>query len=744
MAETEAAVAVKTESPEKSETEVAVKTETEVVLPLKTETEEVKADAPVKTETEVKAEAPVKTETEEKAEATVKQETEEKAEVPVKTETSVTNPEEAAPQEKPPTLVIPRKGKPKEEGTQELPSSVSDQPSPSSTPSAGALSSNASSVPRPGKPGTLFGLPEGVQVPPSVDASLLQGGGGKLLDTLKQLPVPLINDALTEFDDAVQVKGGQIRNRGGYLYGVIKRYLSVQERAGTQGAGGAPMGDSLTPVVQTRLNKLVSDGFCSQEEVNDKVKSKIRMLTEKDALFAIEELATVPDPSQIRNFSSYFMGILNRYMRGEKNPGSSNHNHRGERRGGYRDDRPRNDNHYQDDRYRGRNQERDFRNDGPRYGDDRHHDSYRRERSRDRYDDDRRSDYGRKDDRFMDPRQMPQRTPLSPQQQPYSGPYQPNSAPPPPPPRPGMPPVNQYAPRPAAQPPYQQQPQQQMYVPQNSQPPSNSLYQPPQQQPPPHQYAPQPAPSPYGAQPQNPSIRQGSFVPNYVPPPTNVMQQQQPPQQYAGMPVQTNMPQQQQQQFGGGQYIPPSSGRFPPQQQQQQFQQQPPPQMPPPQQSLPPTDIRGLAEKAAAALATSRALQGSSMPQMAPPPQSTLPPPHSFSYSTPNQHAYAPPPPHHQQPQPHHQQQFPRRGHTTATMNELPVTVQYAVKNLEATGYVDGTLDGGMLGMIKDLPEPMALQALAKFSSIDKSSMRNKTAYLAGVLRSELKQISRR
>ena len=50
--------------------------------------------------------------------------------------------------------------------------------------------------------------------------------------------------------------------------------------------------------------------------MNDKLKSKIRMLSEKDAMFAIEELASV-QRSSIRNFGSYFMGILNRYMRGE-------------------------------------------------------------------------------------------------------------------------------------------------------------------------------------------------------------------------------------------------------------------------------------------------------------------------------------------------------------------------------------------------------------------------------------------
>ena len=68
----------------------------------------------------------------------------------------------------------------------------------------------------------------------------------------------------------------------------------------------------------------------------------------------------------------------------------------------------------------------------------------------------------------------------------------------------------------------------------------------------------------------------------------------------------------------------------------------------------------------------------------------------------------------------------------------------FLLQNLQATGQIDGNLDDGMLGMVKDLPENLALQALQKFSSIDKNTMRNKTAYLAGVLRRELEKINRR
>ena len=155
--------------------------------------------------------------------------------------------------------------------------------------------------------GSAFGLPEDVKIPKSVDPNLLQGG---ILAKLKALPANLANDALQEYDDALQIKGGSIRNQGAYLYGVIKRYTSVHERAttGGEGAGILPMGEGLTPVVNAKLETLVSSGFCTRAEMNEKVKSKIRMLSEKDALFAIDELAST-DRSSIRNFGSFFMGM---------------------------------------------------------------------------------------------------------------------------------------------------------------------------------------------------------------------------------------------------------------------------------------------------------------------------------------------------------------------------------------------------------------------------------------------------
>ena len=150
-------------------------------------------------------------------------------------------------------------------------------------------------------------MADDVKIPKSVEVKLLEGG---ILAKLKALPPNLANDALQEYDDALQIKGNSIRNQGAYLYGVIKRYTSVHERATTGGEGAhiLPMGEGLTPTVNVKLETLVTSGFCTRAEMNEKVKSKIRMLSEKDALFAIDELAST-DRASIRNFGSFFMGM---------------------------------------------------------------------------------------------------------------------------------------------------------------------------------------------------------------------------------------------------------------------------------------------------------------------------------------------------------------------------------------------------------------------------------------------------
>lgn len=68
----------------------------------------------------------------------------------------------------------------------------------------------------------------------------------------------------------------------------------------------------------------------------------------------------------------------------------------------------------------------------------------------------------------------------------------------------------------------------------------------------------------------------------------------------------------------------------------------------------------------------------------------------------------------------------------------------FVIQNLVAIRALDALPDEGIMGMIHDLPEELALASLQKFETLDKSQMRNKTAYLAGVLRRELEKINRR
>ena len=66
------------------------------------------------------------------------------------------------------------------------------------------------------------------------------------------------------------------------------------------------------------------------------------------------------------------------------------------------------------------------------------------------------------------------------------------------------------------------------------------------------------------------------------------------------------------------------------------------------------------------------------------------------------------------------------------------------IQNLVSSGQLEKPPDDGILGMISDLPEPMALASIQKFHTIDKSSMRSPVAYFAGVLQRELQKINKR
>jgi hypothetical protein len=605
-------------------------------------------------------------------------------------------------------------------------------------------------------PGFKYGLPDGVFVPASIVRSRLleaemASGTSKLMDTLKSLPVNLINDALTEYDDAVDIKGSSsIRNHGAYLYGVVKRYVGVHVRAmAGEGTGILPMGDEgLTTVVQKRLEQLVSSGFCTDQEMNEKIKSKIRMLAEKDALFALDELSSVPR-SSIRNFGSYFMGIINRYMRGD----NSSHSGAGNISSGSSNQHlpVKRDRFHRDNSSHPVPNSSSFR---PR--------------------DDR--GFVSSNTRF-DATSVPPAPPYHTRQQPRQNQQQPMAG------------MN-----------YQQtsmgSPTQSNRLPQSHVipgPPGPSSFQ-PQQRPPPsymqiqQQYMQQPGYNPQ----QGIQSNAGMFQPSIQPSMMGAQQQQYSSQQQYNNPNLGNqqphlsfMQQQQQPSSLSAQQVPMyAQGQM---LQQVGWNQQ--------QSSAPPisVDILGLADKAASAV---QAFQQQRYPQQQAPQQQMVMSQYGISSmgSTQPVSSFTP-----QQPQQYMQPQQPLsfrqdmsgqsvatqnrgsapisqyasggRRRTTAKLSDLPPSVQYAiqvvpcfclslmrlftvsqltdwcsffVQNLVATGAVESIPDEGIMGMIFDLPEPLALASIQKFVSIDKSSMRNKTAYLAGVLRRELEKIHRR
>ena len=76
------------------------------------------------------------------------------------------------------------------------------------------------------------------------------------------------------------------------------------------------------------MKELVQGGFCTEEDMklDDRVMAKLKLLSEAEALLAFDELTAI-DRSRIRNFGSYFMGIVNRYMKGERRPFTNDHHH---------------------------------------------------------------------------------------------------------------------------------------------------------------------------------------------------------------------------------------------------------------------------------------------------------------------------------------------------------------------------------------------------------------------------------
>jgi hypothetical protein len=65
-------------------------------------------------------------------------------------------------------------------------------------------------------------------------------------------------------------------------------------------------------------------------------------------------------------------------------------------------------------------------------------------------------------------------------------------------------------------------------------------------------------------------------------------------------------------------------------------------------------------------------------------------------------------------------------------------------QHIQDTKQIEEALDDGILVMLQDLPENQAVESLQRFINLDKSTIRSRVAYLAGLLRRDLMKINRR
>lgn len=542
--------------------------------------------------------------------------------------------------------------------------------------------------------GTSLNLPEGVVLPPTVTPELLNKVTGSLKIAFYQLSSSQMNELLNEYDEAIRTKGSEIRSHEAYFFGVLKRYRNLHQRS-LADKTVIPQGDKLTDRVLARLDLLVQSGYCTAEELDMKVKSKLKMLSESDALNAIDEINAVPR-AEIRNFGSYFMGILNRYMRGEKHNqqrGGGNKMTQNQRFGQMpammygqqhagpvdprfshygrtnstsqygRDDRDKRSRRYDDDDRRssryGRSDDRDRRHRRRRSRSR----SYSSSRSRSTSSEYRRRSRSRSRDRSRRHRDSRRSSSHRDSKNRHtSAPYGMSAAPgmlqPPPPPPPRRPNM-----------PMQMGQQMQGLLPGQTQMMAGGMQQPVQQQ--------QMGMGQQGQYYQQPQLAQ--HQPMYSN--SNVSQSVQSMNNAAL--GQALMPQGMMGMQARGSQVnrPPMSQN----------------------QGQVPLDILALADKA------SQALSGVQPPVPSPMANPNFPPPPSFQ-----------------------QNNF-------ASEQDLSTLVQYALQNLRTTGHVEQQqLDGKICSMLKRLPEHAALQALETFSSCDVSKMRSKGGYLAGILKKEL------
>jgi hypothetical protein len=90
-------------------------------------------------------------------------------------------------------------------------------------------------------------LPNGVHLPPTVTPQMLDG---RLRRAFLDLTPAQMRAVLEEYDESVNQKGEEIRNRVAYLFGVVKRHKVASERAQYGGGEYTPQGNTISVRVQ--------------------------------------------------------------------------------------------------------------------------------------------------------------------------------------------------------------------------------------------------------------------------------------------------------------------------------------------------------------------------------------------------------------------------------------------------------------------------------------------------------------
>lgn len=142
-------------------------------------------------------------------------------------------------------------------------------------------------------------------------------------EVLLQLSENAALGALEEVYAALSSDRG-VRNVCAYFTGIARKYLDPTHAPPQGGPSqiygeGVPAADdafaSLQPRVVSELERFIAQGTFDRSKFDFRAVDTLRKLNEEDGCSALDELAR-NDISKLRNFSAYFMGICNKFLRG--------------------------------------------------------------------------------------------------------------------------------------------------------------------------------------------------------------------------------------------------------------------------------------------------------------------------------------------------------------------------------------------------------------------------------------------